>query len=153
MSLDKAVKIVKIFDEDGIAKIARKSFTITITTLHYCVPDHVFEKMIKPKTQELVKWIDNEITMAKAHAIHDVMTSEEMDYVLEQITNPVMLKLINALTKPNDSFFLSMNALEIELVGKFIALIKEEDTELAKNIEENMKSVMAIGSKPKSALN
>ena len=152
MSLEKAIKITKIFAEDDISKLSKKSFEFVIGNIKYYSKNKVFEK-ITSKATEMVKWLTEEIVLAKANDVYESFTEEEMDQVLTYIAEPVMVKLINTMLKPSDAFFLKVSSLDIELVKKFIELVREEDPKTADELEETLKEIVSMKSKGRKVLN
>jgi len=152
MSLEKAIKIVTIIDGDGVTKAAQKAFDTNLKVIRFYTKTKTLEK-IAEKANKLVTWVADEIIKAKANDIYEALSEEEIDFALNNISHPTMVKLMETITRPTDAYHLQVNALELELVGKFIDLIKEEDEVLGKNIEDGLKDFTRMGAKPKSALN
>lgn len=152
MSIEKAIRIVTIFDENGIYKISKRSFNFALNNISRYI-DPKFASIISEKSEELIKWISNEIILARANDIYDSLSEEEMDYILEQIANPTMLKLIHTLTTPSDAFNLKTASLDIELIKKFIDVVKESDKSMAESIENSLKEVISTNTSNKKMLN
>jgi len=154
MSLDKAIKIITIIDGDNIEKIAEKTFNINIEIikLYVYIRADILEK-ITVKITELVQWVTKEIIKAKANDIYEIFSEEEINYALNSISHPTMVKLMKVITKPTDAYFLQLNSLELNLVTKFIGLIKEEDVSLGNNIEEKLKDFKYMKNTPRTSLN
>lgn len=161
MSLEKAIKIVNIIDSDGVTKIAKKifNFNINIGMIKAIVEmstlenkHHISDKITK-KTNDLVKWVADEIIKSKANDIYESFSEDELDFVLNTISNPIIVKLIEVITKPTDAYCLQINTLEEKLVIKLIDLIKEEDEKFSKEIEKEYKRYKYVGITPKGGLN
>ena len=152
MSLDKAIKIIKIFGEEDIEKLSKKSFELAISKVKFTVNNNSLQKLTA-KSDQMIKWISDEITLAKANDIYERLTEEEMDEVLVCITKPSMVKLIGVMLKPSDAVFLRVGALDVGLVTKFIEVIKEDDESLANELEESLKAVISRETTSKHVLN
>jgi hypothetical protein len=151
-ALEKAIKIIKIFDEDGISNLSKTSFNMALNKIKFIAEKKTFN-IIASKSKEMIEWLSEEIITAKANDLYSEFTNEELDHILKQITKPEIIKLIKVMAKPSDSFYIKVNSLDIELVSKIINVVKNEDKELANDLDNDLKEFMSLKNKASNVLN